>query len=105
MSTFKHVSVDQAQQLLQEDSCQIVDIRDQQSYALAHIQGAEHLHNENVADFVAGADKQAPLIVYCYHGNSSQGAAQYFAEQGFTEVYSMDGGFEQWRQHYPSVAD
>lgn len=105
MSQFKHLSVDQAQQLLQQDNCQIVDIRDQQSYSLNHIEGATHLHNENVASFVDTADKDAPLIVYCYHGNSSQGAAQYFANQGFAEVYSMDGGFEQWRQCYTSVSD
>jgi thiosulfate sulfurtransferase len=39
--------------------------------------------------------------VCCYHGNSSQGAAQYFAEQGFTQAYSLDGGYEMWKVLYP----
>ncbi len=42
-----------------------------------------------------------PAVVVCYHGRSSQGAAQYLAEQGFDTVYSMDGGFESWRLAYP----
>jgi thiosulfate sulfurtransferase len=42
-----------------------------------------------------------PLIVSCYHGNSSQSAAAYLCSQGFTEVYSLDGGFEVWRTTYP----
>ena len=42
------------------------------------------------------------MVVCCYHGISSQGAAAYFAEQGFNEVYSMMGGFEAWQSVYPS---
>ena len=43
----------------------------------------------------------APLIVTCYHGNSSQSAAAYLVGQGFSDVYSLDGGFELWRATYP----
>jgi thiosulfate sulfurtransferase len=39
-------------------------------------------------------------VVYCYHGNSSLGAAGYFLENGFKNVASMMGGFEAWRQVY-----
>jgi thiosulfate sulfurtransferase len=39
--------------------------------------------------------------VVCYRGNSSQSAAAYLASQGFSEVYSLDGGFELWRSLYP----
>jgi thiosulfate sulfurtransferase len=42
-----------------------------------------------------------PVVVCCYHGNSSQSAAQFLVEQGFTEVYSLNGGFEQWKVSYP----
>jgi thiosulfate sulfurtransferase len=51
-------------------------------------------------EFLAVADKAKPLIVYCYHGNSSQGAANYFDGLGFKEVYSVDGGYEAWRSKY-----
>jgi len=40
-------------------------------------------------------------VVVCYHGHSSQPAAQYFAAQGFEDVYSMDGGFEVWKLNNP----
>ncbi|NKQ13210.1 thiosulfate sulfurtransferase, partial [Pseudomonas sp. SST3] len=32
---------------------------------------------------------------------SSQSAAAYLINQGFSDVYSLDGGFELWRQTYP----
>jgi thiosulfate sulfurtransferase len=51
--------------------------------------------------FITQADLDVPLIVACYHGNSSQSAAAYLAEQGFSDVYSLDGGFELWRATFP----
>jgi thiosulfate sulfurtransferase len=42
-----------------------------------------------------------PVIVCCYHGISSQQAAQFLIHQGFEEVYSLDGGFEAWRKDQP----
>ena len=101
MSDFKRIAPDLAQQL-RESGAQVVDIRDPQSYAMGHISGARHIDNYSVADFIREADMDAPLVVVCYHGNSSQSAAAYFVQQGFSEVYSLDGGFELWRSVYPA---
>jgi len=100
MSEFKRIAPEQAQ-ILREQGAVVVDIRDPQSYANGHISGALHLDNHNLADFIARADFDQPLIVACYHGNSSQSAAAYLAHQGFAEVYSLDGGFELWHGRYP----
>ncbi|QRY81061.1 thiosulfate sulfurtransferase GlpE [Pseudomonas sp. PDNC002] len=101
MSDFKRIAPDLAQQL-RESGAQVVDIRDPQSYAMGHISGSRHIDNYSVADFIREADMDAPLVVVCYHGNSSQSAAAYFVQQGFSEVYSLDGGFELWRSVYPA---
>lgn len=101
--TFKRISIDDAEQLLKQGA-QLADIRDEQSFALGHIEGASHLRNDNLQQFIEAADPDQALIIYCYHGNSSQSAAQFFIEKDFTEVYSMDGGFEAWRQRYPKVS-
>jgi thiosulfate sulfurtransferase len=37
-------------------------------------------------------------LVYCYHGHSSQSAAEHFVENGFANVYSLDGGYTAWPQ-------
>ncbi|HBX56969.1 thiosulfate sulfurtransferase GlpE [Pseudomonas sp. UBA2684] len=100
MSDFKRIPPEQAQALRQQGAV-VVDIRDPQSFALGHISGSQHLDNHSLADFIAKADLDQPLIVACYHGNSSQSAAAYLIGQGFSEVYSLDGGFEQWRATYP----
>lgn len=87
--------------MLSDGKVQLVDIRDEQSYAAGHIEGARHLDNTTLQAFVEEADPDQPVIVYCYHGNSSQPAAAFLNEHGFEDVYSMDGGFEVWRQQYP----
>ena len=79
------------------ESVLIVDIRDSVSYSQGHIQGAVHVDNANIANYLESNDFKKPLVVCCYHGNSSKGAADYFFEQGFEETYSLDGGFEEWR--------
>ncbi|MBL4814744.1 MAG: thiosulfate sulfurtransferase GlpE [Shewanella sp.] len=99
MSNFQHFSVNQLIQLSESHSdIQIVDIRDAASFASGHVQGAINLNNENLANFVAEANMDQPLIVVCYHGISSQGAAEYLVEQGFDDVYSLDGGYQAWHQ-------
>ncbi|POA18327.1 thiosulfate sulfurtransferase GlpE [Pseudomonas sp. FW300-N1A1] len=101
MSEFKRIPPEQAQ-ALREQGAVVVDIRDPQTYSALHISGSKHLDNHSISDFIRGADLDAPTVVVCYHGNSSQNAAAYLISQGFSDVYSMDGGFELWRTTYPS---
>lgn len=105
MAGFERISPQQAAQIRQQAKANVVDIRDPQSFTAGHIRGAHALNNDNLAAYIESADKGSPLIVCCYHGNSSQSAAHYLSEQGFTEVYSLDGGFEQWRLDFPHDCD
>lgn len=96
------ISCEQAHELMQDERCQVVDIRDGQSYALGHPKGATLLDNDSVPVFIGQADLTAPTLVFCYHGNSSQQATAFLQEQGFTDAHSVDGGFEMWRQLFPN---
>ena len=103
MSEFKRISISQALEKINQGQAVVADIRDEQSFQGGHIAGAYHLTNGTLNGFMQQTDFATPVIVVCYHGNSSQGAAQYLTQQGFDEVYSMDGGFEGWRHNHPFV--
>ncbi|GEA13588.1 thiosulfate sulfurtransferase GlpE [Alteromonas sp. KUL49] len=103
MDSFSHISIAEVAAL--PDDAVIVDIRDPQSYALAHMPKAAPLNNDNFATFIDATPKDAQVVVVCYHGVSSQQAAQVIVQQGFTNVYSMDGGFEAWRLSQPIVSN
>ena len=104
-NTFKHMSVDTLHTLLADKSHVVVDIRDANSFASGRITDSLHLTNESLADFLRDADPDAPVVVCCYHGISSQQAAQFLVSQDFTEVYSLDGGFTQWQTQFPDTIE
>jgi thiosulfate sulfurtransferase len=101
MTEFKRIPPEQAH-ALREQGAAVVDVRDAQAFAAHRIAGARHLDNHSLHDFIQSADLDKPLLVVCYHGNSSQSAAAYLVSQGFSDVYSIDGGFELWRATYPA---
>lgn len=100
MEQFQHISVVDAQHKLQNKDLNavIVDIRDPQSFSRSHVDGAFHLTNDTIVELMNTVDFEQPVLVMCYHGRSSQGAAQYLLNQGYDEVYSVDGGFEGWHK-------
>jgi thiosulfate sulfurtransferase len=100
---FAHISIENTQEKLDQGNACVVDIRDEPSFTAGHIAGAVHLSNGSLQPFMAKTAFDTPVIVCCYHGVSSQQAAQFLIHQGFGEVYSMDGGFEAWRQAMPFV--
>lgn len=101
MNAPKHINANDAKALIAQGNSQVIDIRDAMSFKSAHIKHAIRIDNDNIGQFMKTANQEAPLIICCYHGNSSQNAAHYFCEQGFKDVYSLDGGFEQWRVVFP----
>jgi thiosulfate sulfurtransferase len=100
-NTFTHLQIDELAQVLDANTHVVVDIRDTSAFASGHISGAIHLTNESLADFLREADPDAPVVVCCYIGQSSQQAAQFLVSQDFTQVYSLDGGFNLWQLQYP----
>ncbi len=103
--SFKRISCGQAKELFNNPALKVADIRDPNSYSQGHIKGAARVDNDNLQEFMQNAPKDAPLLVCCYHGNSSQGAAGFFASQGYSEVYSLDGGYEMWKLAMPDLCE
>ena len=101
MNNFKRISTTDANDLILRQTY-LIDIRDQNSFNTEHMDNAINLNDDNIEKFILKADKKIPTIVYCYHGHSSQNAAQYLSSMGFTEVYSVDGGFEDWKNQLSS---
>jgi len=85
MTTFSHISVNDVANF--QGDVTIVDIRDPQSFANGHMPNAAPLNNDNFAAFIEQTPKDIPVVVVCYHGVSSQQAAQVIAQQGFESVY------------------
>ena len=63
---------------------------------------SELLSEDNLKEFIQQTPKSQSLIICCYHGHSSMGATRFLIEQGFEQVCSLMGGFEEWKLRYPT---
>ncbi len=95
------IDPERALELLHGGAAVFIDIRDPASFREAKIPGAVQLDETTVGPFLEAADPARPVVVYCYHGISSLGAAAWLREKGLAEVYSLSGGFEGWRWEHP----
>ncbi|MBS1212809.1 MAG: putative thiosulfate sulfurtransferase rhodanese-like domain/ankyrin repeat [Proteobacteria bacterium] len=93
---WRRVNANEARALLERPNLKVFDMRDQQSFAQGHIEGAQYLSNNNLEEVILKTPRHDPVLIYCYHGNASQTGAKVFTDFGFQEVYDLVGGYEGW---------
>ncbi len=94
--SFKRISCNDIQQVLETKDSILIDIRDNNSYQAGHIDTAQHIDSVDLDALYSREEKDFPIVICCYHGHSSLSAAGFFCEKGFTNVYSLDGGYAAW---------
>ena len=95
---YRTISIEDARQLLTDETVTVLDIRDPVSFSDGHIENALHAETVDMDKFLSQEDKSKPLLVYCYHGISSQSAAAFLTEKGFSQVFSLEGGYTAWSE-------
>lgn len=98
MPAFQTITVAAVKPLLTAPETLLLDCRKVKDYQSGHIDNALHAHDALVESLLRRGDKSRPLVIYCYHGHSSEHLAELFAGFGFEQVYSMAGGYESWQQ-------
>lgn len=94
---FRRIHSGEAEVLLRREAVIVFDTRDARAYAEGHLPGARHLSQANLSGVIMETPRHLPLLIYCYHGHASQEYAQTFSDFGFSDVSSLDGGYEAWR--------
>ncbi len=77
----------------------ILDIREPDEVAQGVVPGSVQIVRGNLESQVEAriTDKTAPIVVMCAGGVRSAFAAKTLTELGYTDVTSMDGGFNRWK--------
>jgi rhodanese-related sulfurtransferase len=86
------------QTLRAEPDLLILDMRDPASLAQGRIEGAEAVSDALLGQLMRRRQRERPVVVYCYHGNSSRDLCQFIAGFGYTRVYNLVGGWQGWMQ-------
>ena len=76
----------------------VVDVREDAEWAAGHIPGATHLSKGLVERDIEKlvADPAAEIVLYCESGGRSLLAAENLRRMGYTNVFSLDGGYRAW---------
>jgi rhodanese-related sulfurtransferase len=85
---------------------QILDVRTAGEYQSGHLKNAlqaDWLNKTQFADRTQYLDKNKPVLVYCASGVRSGQAMQLMAQQGFKQVYNLEGGMSAWKMDGKSI--
>ncbi len=95
------LDVDQAKELLGNKGSEfiILDVRQPEEYKSGHLPGAVFIPLPDLINKVGELDRTRPILTYCRSGNRSRAAAAFLLAQGFSKIYSMDGGITAWNGH------
>lgn len=98
MTKFQTITIPEMQSLLQENEVTLLDCRDLKDYRAGHIENALHVHEGLKESLITKGDKNKRLLIYCYYGHASEHLAEMFADFGFKHVFSLQGGFAEWKE-------
>lgn len=101
---FQDIGIREAESLIRSHDVLVLDVRDAPSYGRAHIKGACNVSITNLSAVIDATAKSMPILIYCYHGYASREYAQIFSDFGFSQVYSLEGGYEAWSKR-PRASD
>ncbi len=90
---------DTRDRLATKSGVRLIDVREDDEWRAGHAAGAEHLGKGIIErDIEATApDKSTELILYCGGGYRSALVADVLQGMGFTNVWSMAGGWKAWK--------
>jgi rhodanese-related sulfurtransferase len=93
----REIDIDEYKRMRERgDAGQLIDVREDHEWDLAHAAGAMHLSKGIIERDIETTfpDKNTKLVLYCGGGYRSALATDNLGKMGYTNVLSLDGG---WR--------
>tara|TARA_B100001093_G_scaffold126504_1_gene119069 strand:- start:2529 stop:2906 length:378 start_codon:yes stop_codon:yes gene_type:complete len=83
----------------------LVDVREDREWVEGHIRGSIHLGKGIIERDIGRTieDKSKLIVLYCQGGFRSALAGESIKKMGYTNVFSMSGGFSDWANNNFSI--
>ena len=97
-SRVREVNVDETRRKLGSGKAKLIDVREDNEWEAGHARGAEHIGRGVIERDIEqrAPDKNAELVLYCGGGFRSALATDNLQKMGYTNVWSMAGGWRAW---------
>ncbi len=102
--TYVNITGDEAKRMLDTEDVTLLDVRTENEYKAAHIEGATLIPVAELSNRTGELNKSKKIVVYCRSGHRSAIASDILIEHGFKRVYNVLGGITAWEARgYPVV--
>ena len=82
----------------------LLDVREKRELAIASLPEAVHIPMNQIPWRIDELRKQRPIVVMCRSGARSAHVAAFLVQNGFPQVFNLDGGILAWaKQLDPSI--
>jgi rhodanese-related sulfurtransferase len=96
----KHIIITpkELQQIMQESSPLVIDVREQDEWDNHHIQGATLVPLATIPNAIDKLcqDRNKPIYLYCQRGRRSHQAALMLLSLGYNHIIELEGGVSNW---------
>jgi rhodanese-related sulfurtransferase len=95
----KEISVEETLERVKNGAL-LIDVREDNEFEAEHARGAEHIGRGVIERDIVWKhpDKDKEMILYCGGGYRSALAADNLQKMGYTNVFSMIGGWTAWKE-------
>lgn len=97
---YRDMTVEEFAVFHEDPSAFLLDVRTKDEFEFAKIDGAiniDVLEDDFTDRALAEVDKSKSVYVYCHGGGRSADAAQILIDNGYQNVYNLEGGFQSWQ--------
>jgi rhodanese-related sulfurtransferase len=77
----------------------LLDVRNDDEFELCHIPGSIHIPLHNISQFMETLNKNDELVCICHHGYRSFKAALLLEQNGFSMIFNLKGGIDEWAKN------
>ena len=104
----REVTVDETRERMKANpEVRLIDVREDNEWAAGRAAGSTHLAKGIIERDIEAEvpEKGAELILYCGGGYRSALAADVLQQMGYTNVFSMAGGWKAWKDSGAPIED
>lgn len=74
----------------------LLDVREPWEFETCKIEGSQSLPMRSIPQRLAELDAGAEIVTICHHGMRSQQVAAFLEQNGFRQLYNLQGGVAAW---------
>jgi rhodanese-related sulfurtransferase len=101
--SYQDIHVSEVDELLKTPGLTVLDMRDEAARSQGQLPSALPHSDDVIGGLMRRRRSNPPVLVYCYHGNTSRDLCSFLGQMGLERVYNLEGGWQAWETWQQSM--